>query len=63
MDNDPLVLSHARALLTSSPEGKAVYLDADLRDPDKILAQAARHAGLQQAGRADILGILHFILA
>src|ERR1700740_1080865 len=41
VDNDPLVLAHARALLTSSQEGKTAYLDADLRDPDKILAQAA----------------------
>lgn len=36
-DNDPIVLIHARALLTSSREGKTVYLDADLRDPDSIL--------------------------
>ncbi len=41
VDNDPLVLAHARALLTSSPEGATAYLDADLRDPDLILEQAA----------------------
>jgi len=41
VDNDPLVLSHARALLTSSPEGVTAYLDADLRDTDQILEQAA----------------------
>ena len=32
-DNDPLVLAHARALLTSSPEGRTAYIHADLRDP------------------------------
>jgi S-adenosyl methyltransferase len=41
VDNDPLVLAHARALLTSSPEGATAYLDADLRDTGKILGQAA----------------------
>jgi S-adenosyl methyltransferase len=40
VDNDPLVLVHARALLTSTPEGVTDYLDADMRDPDAILAQA-----------------------
>jgi hypothetical protein len=33
VDNDPLVLVHARALLTSDPRGKAAYLEADLREP------------------------------
>src|SRR5271154_922953 len=37
VDNDPMVLSHARALLSSSPEGVTDYLDADLRDTDRIL--------------------------
>jgi len=41
VDNDPLVLAHARALLTSTPEGATAYIDADLREPDKILAEAA----------------------
>jgi O-methyltransferase involved in polyketide biosynthesis len=41
VDNDPLVLAHARALLTSTPEGVTDYVDADLRDPDKILDAAA----------------------
>jgi O-methyltransferase involved in polyketide biosynthesis len=41
VDNDPLVLAHARALLTSSPEGGCEYLDADIRDPDAILAAVA----------------------
>jgi len=41
VDNDPLVLVHARALLTSSPQGATDYIEADLRDPDKILDGAA----------------------
>ena len=41
VDNDPLVLAHARALLTSVPEDATAYLDADARDPDEILAGAA----------------------
>ena len=37
VDNDPLVLVHARALLTSTPEGRTSYFQADIRDPDAIL--------------------------
>src|SRR5215469_2035615 len=40
VDNDPIVLAHARALLTSTPEGATAYLEADLREPDTILAAA-----------------------
>jgi S-adenosyl methyltransferase len=41
VDNDPLVLVHARALLTSSPQGSCEYVDADVREPGKILHAAA----------------------
>src|ERR1700739_1547110 len=41
VDNDPLVLAHARALLTSAPEGRTAYIDADLRDPAAILSDPA----------------------
>ena len=41
VDSDPIVLAHARALLTSSPEGATHYVDADLRDTGKICEQAA----------------------
>src|ERR1700746_214110 len=40
VDNDPLVLVHARALLTSRPEGACAYVDADVRDPGKVLDAA-----------------------
>nr|WP_284747710.1 SAM-dependent methyltransferase [Amycolatopsis sp. RTGN1] len=41
VDNDPLVLVHARALLTSSPEGRTDYVNADLNDPQAILRRPA----------------------
>ncbi|GAA5203123.1 SAM-dependent methyltransferase [Streptomyces thinghirensis] len=41
VDNDPIVLAHANALLTSTPEGSTAYLDADLYDPDTVLEAAA----------------------
>ncbi len=48
VDNDPLVLTHARALLTSTPEGACLYIDADLREPDKILQAAVQTLDLGQ---------------
>jgi S-adenosyl methyltransferase len=42
VDNDPIVLTHARALLTSNPAGATDYIDADLREPEQILAGAAQ---------------------
>ena len=60
-DNDPVVLAHARALLTSSPEGKTAYLDADLRDPGKILAQAAKTLDFSQPVAVLLIAVLHFI--
>ncbi len=61
VDNDPVVLAHARALLTSSPEGKTAYLDADLRDPATILAQAAETLDFSQPVAVLLVAILHFI--
>jgi len=60
-DNDPLVLVHARALLTSTPQGVTDYLDADLRDPDKILREAAHTLDFTQPTALMLLGILNFI--
>ena len=61
VDNDPLVLSHARALLTSSPEGVTAYLDADLRDTDRILEQAADTLDFTRPVGIMLLAILHYI--
>jgi hypothetical protein len=63
VDNDPIVLAHARALLTSSPEGATAYVDADLREPDKILNDPDLHATLdmRQPVGLVLLAILHFV--
>jgi hypothetical protein len=61
VDNDKVVLAHARALLTSRPEGKTAYLDADLRDPAKILAEAAETLDFSQPVAVLLIAVLHFI--
>ena len=61
VDNDPLVLTHARALLTSGPEGVTDYLDADLQDTDTILEQAARTLDFTRPVGIMLLAILHYI--
>jgi O-methyltransferase involved in polyketide biosynthesis len=58
VDNDPLVLTHARALLTSTPQGATDYIDADLRDPDKILEAAARTLDFSRPSALMLMGIL-----
>ena len=58
VDNDPLVLVHARALLTSTPEGACDYIDADLRDTDKILTEAAKTLDFSQPVALMLLGIM-----
>jgi len=61
VDNDPLVLVHARALLTSSPEGACDYIDADLRDPAAILSAAARTLDFTQPIALMLMQILGHI--
>jgi hypothetical protein len=61
VDNDPLVLVHARALLTSSAEGATDYIEADLHDPDTILREAAKTLDFSQPVAIMLLGIMHFI--
>ena len=60
VDNDPVVLAHARALLTST-RAVTAYVDADLRDPDTILAAAARTLDFTQPIGLMLLGILGHI--
>jgi O-methyltransferase involved in polyketide biosynthesis len=62
VDNDPLVLAHARALLTGTSAGATDYLEADLNDPDAILRQARRTLDFEQPVAITLLGVLHFIL-
>ncbi len=58
VDNDPLVLAHARALLTSTPQGATDYLHADLQDIDTILAAAARTLDFDRPVAVILSGIL-----
>ena len=61
VDNDPVVLSHAKALLKSTPEGACAYLDADLRDPEAILAAAAGTLDFTKPVAVMLIAVLHFI--
>ena len=63
VDNDPIVLAHARALLTSHPEGRTDYLDADLRDAGSILGSPVLRGALDLDRPVGLLliAILHFI--
>ncbi|MFE2884564.1 SAM-dependent methyltransferase [Streptomyces sp. NPDC059272] len=58
VDNDPLVLVHAQALLTSTPEGACAYLEADVRDPEQILEVAAKTLDFSRPIALTMLGIL-----
>jgi len=60
-DYDPVVLTHARALLTSSPEGQTDYIQADLRDTDTILAAAEQTLDFKEPVAILLLAVLHFI--
>ncbi|MER7497876.1 SAM-dependent methyltransferase [Streptomyces pharetrae] len=61
VDNDPLVLAHARALLTSTPEGRTDYLDEDLRNVDAILEHASRTLDFSEPVALILLGVVIFI--
>jgi hypothetical protein len=62
VDNDPIVLAHARALLTSSSEGATEYIDADAHHPDQILAAVEPTLDLQRPVAVMMLGILNFVM-
>jgi hypothetical protein len=64
VDNDPIVLVHARALLAGSPQGRTAYLDADLHNPDAIVASAefAETFDLSQPVAVSLIAILQFIV-
>lgn len=63
VDNDPHVLVHARALLTSTPEGKTAYVDADVRDPERILQDGDLKdtIDLRQPVALMLVALLHFL--
>jgi hypothetical protein len=61
VDNDPIVLTHARALLTSDPRGATAYIEADFRDSGKILREAALTLDFSKPVAVMLLAILHFV--
>jgi trans-aconitate methyltransferase len=61
VDNDPIVLAHARALLTSAKGGATDYAQADLRNPEPILEAAARTLDFEQPIAIILLGVLHLV--
>ncbi|EGX59200.1 MULTISPECIES: SAM-dependent methyltransferase [Streptomyces] len=61
VDNDPIVLAHAAALLYSTPEGVTAYIDADLHDPETILRHAAATLDFKEPIALMLMGILGHI--
>jgi SAM-dependent methyltransferase len=63
VDNDPMVMAHARALLTSTPEGRTAYIEDDLRRPEAILARRELHATLDLSKPVGLMlvAVLHFV--
>ncbi|WP_030910618.1 SAM-dependent methyltransferase [Streptomyces sp. NRRL F-5126] len=62
VDNDPIVLRHAEALLVSAPEGRTDYLHADVRDPAAILERAGGLLDLDRPVALSLVALLHFVL-
>jgi hypothetical protein len=63
VDNDPIVLAHAKALLTGSPQGRTAFIQADLREPAKILAHETTREVLDfdQPLALLLVAVLHFV--
>ncbi|WP_067633122.1 SAM-dependent methyltransferase [Actinomadura latina] len=61
VDNDPIVLAHAEALLRSTDSGATDYIDADLREPGKILQEASRTLDFSRPVAVMLIAVLHFI--
>ena len=60
-DYDPVVLTHAKALLTSTPEGKTDYIQADVRDPEVILSAAQRTLDFSEPVAVILIFVMHFV--
>jgi trans-aconitate methyltransferase len=61
VDHDPIVLAHARSLLSSTPEGACAYLEGDLREPEGILSAAADTLDFSQPVAVMLIAVMHFI--
>ncbi|MFD5462407.1 SAM-dependent methyltransferase [Kitasatospora sp. NPDC127059] len=64
VDNDPIVLTHARALMSSTPQGRTCYVDADFRDPESIIGDPRLREvlDLSQPVALSLIAIVHFVL-
>ncbi|MFI6684274.1 SAM-dependent methyltransferase [Streptomyces sp. NPDC050485] len=62
VDNDPIVLVHARTLLTGTPQGVTDYIDADVHCPDSVIEGASATLDLDRPVAVMMLGILNFVL-
>ncbi|WP_326769108.1 SAM-dependent methyltransferase [Streptomyces sp. NBC_01591] len=61
VDNDPIVLAHAEALLSGTAEGVTAYLDADVREPERILELAADVIDFDRPVALSLIALLHFV--
>jgi len=61
VDHDPVVLRHGQALLASAPEGATDFVQADLRDAEKVLAEAGRTLDFRRPVAVFLITVLHFI--
>jgi hypothetical protein len=62
VDHDPVVLRHARVLLTSAAPGTVDYVDADLRDPGNILREAGRTLDFRRPVAVMLIAVMHLIV-
>ncbi|MFD7448798.1 SAM-dependent methyltransferase [Kitasatospora sp. NPDC059827] len=64
VDNDPIVLTHARALMDSTPQGRTCYVDADFRNPESIIEDPRLREvlDLSQPVALSLIAIVHFVL-
>ncbi|MEV6010487.1 SAM-dependent methyltransferase [Streptomyces sp. NPDC051976] len=61
VDFDPIVLRHAEALLGGTPEGRTAYVQADVREPAKIIAAAREHLDFTQPVALSMVALMHFV--
>ncbi|MGW3337862.1 SAM-dependent methyltransferase [Streptomyces sp. NPDC001009] len=61
VDNDPIVLRHAEALLVSTPEGATDYIHADVRQPEAILAHARERLDFDRPVALSLIALMHFL--
>jgi len=61
VDNDPVVLRHAEARLASGAAGSTAFVQADVRDPERLLAEAARSLDLTRPVALSVVAVMHYI--